>query len=486
MQNQKGITSLVGIIIILAVAIVAFGGVFAYQYLSKSTCWPYCPNMTDKDREQIKKDASTAGWKTYTSTKYGYKISFQYPQDWKLAEYSYAIVLDKNSVSTESDFNGIRDESAPGTLTFYPDYATSYAPKAEINSEKVNIGQNNSITAIKTSNSGSNDNPFWSTRELTSYLINQGSGQNQILVNYVHPISDTQYDQTINQIFQSLNIDQAAGLPVGASATEGWKTYANTQYGFEFEYNLDNSENRGPKTPKIIVSDCDYPDFPSVCPDIGSIKDEAGNKITDLASPNPFTQEKLTINNIPFCLYHSGEGYPGGYEYYDYSLTIKDKKCFIIFLDTGETSDCVDKVTVAGRQSCEEWMKNRPQIVKQTFSTFKFIMPTNQTAGWKTYTNTQYGFEFNYPSYASVADENGGGFIAAVLSIIVVSPRDSGRDAATTVRIYSKELTPDLYSQMQGDAKNNDFLAQIFGGVGGKGVDAATLDMVKSTFKFTK
>ena len=32
MQNQKGISSLIGIIIILVVAIVAFGGVFAYQH----------------------------------------------------------------------------------------------------------------------------------------------------------------------------------------------------------------------------------------------------------------------------------------------------------------------------------------------------------------------------------------------------------------------------------------------------------------------
>jgi len=145
----------------------------------------------------------TAGWKTYTSTKYGYEISFQYPQDWKLAEYSYAIVLDKNSIPTESDFNGVRDESAPGMLTFYPDYATSYAPKAEINSEKVYIGQNNSIPAIKTSSPGLNVSPFWSTRGLTSYLIAQGPNQNQILINYVHLISDTQYDQIVNQILST-------------------------------------------------------------------------------------------------------------------------------------------------------------------------------------------------------------------------------------------------------------------------------------------
>jgi len=44
MKNQKGISTLVGIIIIIAVALVAFGGVFAYQYYSKSQN----PNSNDQ------------------------------------------------------------------------------------------------------------------------------------------------------------------------------------------------------------------------------------------------------------------------------------------------------------------------------------------------------------------------------------------------------------------------------------------------------
>ncbi len=39
-------------------------------------------------------------------------------------------------------------------------------------------------------------------------------------------------------------------------------------------------------------------------------------------------------------------------------------------------------------------------IIKQMLSTFKFINPvesTNQTYDWKTYTNNQYGFDFQYP-----------------------------------------------------------------------------------------
>ncbi len=36
MQKQKGISTLTGIIIIVAVAVILFGGVFAYQYFTKS------------------------------------------------------------------------------------------------------------------------------------------------------------------------------------------------------------------------------------------------------------------------------------------------------------------------------------------------------------------------------------------------------------------------------------------------------------------
>ena len=34
MQRQKGVSTLIGIIIIVAAAVVLFGGVFAYQYFS--------------------------------------------------------------------------------------------------------------------------------------------------------------------------------------------------------------------------------------------------------------------------------------------------------------------------------------------------------------------------------------------------------------------------------------------------------------------
>lgn len=71
MQKQKGIsppqrdpvhgvTTLVGIIIIILVAVILFGGVFAYQYYTTKS--------------------ETASWKTYTNNFYGYSV--KYPSNW--------------------------------------------------------------------------------------------------------------------------------------------------------------------------------------------------------------------------------------------------------------------------------------------------------------------------------------------------------------------------------------------------------------------
>ena len=98
MQKQKGISTLIGIIIIIAVAVVAFGGVFAYQYFSakKTNNQPQnliactqearvCPDgsavgRTGPNCEFAACPATvdqTAGWQIYTNNEYGFE--FQYP-----------------------------------------------------------------------------------------------------------------------------------------------------------------------------------------------------------------------------------------------------------------------------------------------------------------------------------------------------------------------------------------------------------------------
>lgn len=132
MQHQKGVSTLVSIVIIIVVAIVVFGGVFVYQYFATPKANNQQQNPTACTEEaKICPDGSavgrtgpncefapcpavpdqTAGWKTYTNSEYGFEI--KYPTGWdnkigsqgKMGAYSLlSLDINKNS----SDFNANR------------------------------------------------------------------------------------------------------------------------------------------------------------------------------------------------------------------------------------------------------------------------------------------------------------------------------------------------------------------------------------------
>lgn len=85
MQNQKGISTLVGVVIIIAVAVILFGGIFAYQYFAtlKANNQPQVQNQQQAINQQTNNNQPadlTAGWKTYNETDFGF--SFKYPNTW--------------------------------------------------------------------------------------------------------------------------------------------------------------------------------------------------------------------------------------------------------------------------------------------------------------------------------------------------------------------------------------------------------------------
>lgn len=95
--GQRGISTLVGIIIIVIVAVILFGGVFAYQYFTKSqnpisNAQPN-PNSqdasvpagnTETNSSPAQNQQATEGWKTYRNDEYGFE--FRYPSNFNIDE----------------------------------------------------------------------------------------------------------------------------------------------------------------------------------------------------------------------------------------------------------------------------------------------------------------------------------------------------------------------------------------------------------------
>lgn len=86
MENQKGISALIGIIIIVAVVIIVFGGIFGYQYFAMKNNQSQIQSEQQNQNQQQKTENQetnnvqpinqTASWKTYTNNTYKYQINY--------------------------------------------------------------------------------------------------------------------------------------------------------------------------------------------------------------------------------------------------------------------------------------------------------------------------------------------------------------------------------------------------------------------------
>jgi hypothetical protein len=169
---------------------------------------------------------------------------------------------------------------------------------------------------------------------------------------------------------------------------QSWKTYTNTEYGFEMKYPADFFDPN--QQPRLFAGDCNYQVFPGKCPNINDMvaNDQAaeGGYLSiiesNLSDPNYWDNpdgEKQTINNVPYCLYTTSDAETGHVFNYYYFTTVKNQKCLGVYLAV-TTVNCDfylpleegNTEQAKNYNDCVTTNKNQPKILNEIISSFKF------------------------------------------------------------------------------------------------------------------
>jgi len=327
-DHARGVTTLIGIIIIVAVALILFGGVFAYQYFLESNP-PTGQTTNDFEIKELGlKFKITADIK---DLKYLIKDSGAYGKDVLFSTKSLALE-DKNCDVSES-------------------------PLGFVNVGSVRHAEEAGLKMILSSNSlyiyYASPQDVCSTKK-SAY--NLQSKQIQSFKNALKTITTT-------------------GAPT--TQTAGWKTYTNNEYGFEFKYPASGNMKIVPPgdvvKATIILPIAEEGMHTNIDAKNLYINIKQNNNDSVCVGQNYYSQtSNILINGIQFSKGGGGEGAAGhSYVYTDYT-TSKNNACITMSFIISSYNDLQIPAYNGGEPFTQYDFSKEEPLFSQIISTFKF------------------------------------------------------------------------------------------------------------------
>ena len=255
MKNNQGIALLIIIIIVAGILALGGGGYYAVKQYKTTAVQPVVTqNPTSTQPTQDK----TANWKTYIDPRDNFE--FKYPIDWILSESIVnnnvmGVVRKTNLNKLDYIFSIDITDKPYGGEAVSPD---DTIPVVDIDNQKVfrhkdpvmqEVGIDWYFDLVVYESTKSYPYNNAKKLDLYSFSLKHNGYYYSISYNLPKGTDKNNYNkQIINEADQILSTFRFTSPASSTIDTSNWKTYTNTQYGFEIKYPTDLKIEESPKT----------------------------------------------------------------------------------------------------------------------------------------------------------------------------------------------------------------------------------------------